>query len=34
LGARVLNTADCGAIQITVGGDGIRLSTFKQGDAR
>jgi competence protein ComEC len=32
LGARVLSTADCGAIELTVGRDGIRLSTFKQGD--
>ena len=28
-GAEVLNTADCGAIQFTVGRESIRLSTFK-----
>jgi competence protein ComEC len=28
-GAQVLNTADCGAIEFSVGGDGIRLSTWK-----
>jgi competence protein ComEC len=29
-GARVLNTADCGAIEFTIAGDGIRLSTWKR----
>ncbi|HWB10686.1 MAG TPA: ComEC/Rec2 family competence protein [Pirellulales bacterium] len=32
LGARVLSTAEYGAIEVTVSRDGLRLSTFKRGE--